>query len=167
MIVHPLFNSISEKQDLWLHHSFTTHMTNDENAPLGDYTGPLGRIVLPESDLCSLMGSLPVTCNTVPVKTTSPSTGMTRGWLTPSVVRPPTVSRTSGRARFSFVEQVFTVACCGAYWKCERLNCIASGSELLHVQPWRLLFSRLMTLICGTLRILTRTRCKANNVIYK
>ena len=42
MIVHPLFNSISEKQDLWLHHSFTTHMTNDENAPLGDYTGPLG-----------------------------------------------------------------------------------------------------------------------------
>lgn len=42
-----------------------------------------------------------------------------------------------------FCEQVFTVACCGTYWKCERLNFIASGSKLLHVQPWRLLFSRL------------------------
>ena len=42
MVVHPLFSNVSEKHDLRLHHSFSMYMTNDENAPLGDYTGPLG-----------------------------------------------------------------------------------------------------------------------------
>lgn len=84
---------------------------------LDDFTGLVaGRIVLLESDLCSLRDNSSVTCNTVTIKTTFYSVYGNVGWAARSLThRPPTVSRTKKGSLVRITDR-YSVLCC-AYRK--------------------------------------------------